>query len=109
MRHARLTALGYCISPERSQRNHAESMNVVGLFGGIRSRQTAKLAMNKPGRLSLTSRLPSTRSSRTGFTTSAFSTVEAKKVVSTWVFDPGTCDGHAQQYKIDVTVHFQGR
>jgi TonB family protein len=32
---------------------------------------------------------------------------EAKKVVSTWVFDPGTCDGHAQQCQIDVTVHFQ--
>jgi TonB family protein len=34
---------------------------------------------------------------------------EAQKVASTWVFEPGTCDGHAQQYKIDVTVHFQGR
>jgi outer membrane biosynthesis protein TonB len=33
---------------------------------------------------------------------------EAKKVVSTWVFDPGRCDEHAQQYQIDVTVHFQG-
>jgi hypothetical protein len=34
---------------------------------------------------------------------------EAQKVASTWIFEPGTCDGHAQQYKIDVTVHFQGR
>jgi Gram-negative bacterial TonB protein C-terminal len=34
---------------------------------------------------------------------------EATKVVSKWVFEPGTCDGRAQQYEIDVTVHFQGR
>ena len=34
---------------------------------------------------------------------------EATKVVSKWVFEPGTCDGRAQQYQIDVTVHFQGR
>jgi TonB family protein len=34
---------------------------------------------------------------------------EAKKVVSKWVFEPVTCDGRAQQYEIDVTVHFQGR
>jgi TonB family protein len=29
---------------------------------------------------------------------------EAKKVVSGWVFEPGTCDGRAQEYKIDVTM-----
>lgn len=34
---------------------------------------------------------------------------EAQKLVSTWVYEPGTCNGRAQEYTIDVTVHFQGR
>jgi TonB family protein len=34
---------------------------------------------------------------------------EAQKLASTWVFEPGTCNGHAQDFKIDVTIHFQGR
>jgi TonB family protein len=34
---------------------------------------------------------------------------EALKVVSTWLFDPGTCNGGAQDYTIDSVVHFQGR
>jgi len=34
---------------------------------------------------------------------------EAEKLASTWVFEPGTCNGHAQDFKIDVTIHFQGR
>ena len=32
----------------------------------------------------------------------------AVKLAGQWVFDPGTCDGHAQEYVIDVTLHFQG-
>ena len=34
---------------------------------------------------------------------------EAQKLASTWIFEPGTCNGHAQDFKIDVTIHFQGR
>ncbi len=33
---------------------------------------------------------------------------EAVKQASKWVFDPGTCDGKAQEYVIDVVLHFQG-
>jgi TonB family protein len=33
---------------------------------------------------------------------------EAVKLASQWVFDPGTCDGRAQGFVIDVTLHFQG-
>jgi len=32
---------------------------------------------------------------------------DALKVVSTWLFDPGTCHGTAQGYTIDSVVHFQ--
>jgi TonB family protein len=33
---------------------------------------------------------------------------EAVKQASKWVFEPGTCDGRAQEYVIDVVLHFQG-
>ena len=33
---------------------------------------------------------------------------EAIKVVSKWVFEAGTCEGHAQDYAVDAVVHFQG-
>ncbi len=33
---------------------------------------------------------------------------EAVKQASKWVFEPGTCDGHAQEYVVDVVLHFQG-
>ena len=34
---------------------------------------------------------------------------EALKVVSGWLYDPGTCNGVAQGYIINSVVHFQGR
>lgn len=34
---------------------------------------------------------------------------EAQKLVSTWMYEPGTCNGRSQEYRIDATVHFQGR
>ena len=33
---------------------------------------------------------------------------EAVKLASKWVFEPGTCEGQAQEYVIDVVLHFQG-
>jgi TonB family protein len=32
----------------------------------------------------------------------------AVKLVSAWTFEPGTCEGHAQDYAVDAVVHFQG-
>src|SRR5271155_5195550 len=34
---------------------------------------------------------------------------EAIKLVSGWLYDPGICNGRAQEYAIDAVVHFQGR
>jgi TonB family protein len=34
--------------------------------------------------------------------------VEAVKLASKWVFEPGTCEGRAQEYVIDAVLHFQG-
>jgi TonB family protein len=34
---------------------------------------------------------------------------EAEKLVMTWIYEPGTCNGHPQEYVINGTVHFQGR
>lgn len=33
---------------------------------------------------------------------------EAVKLASKWVFEPGTCEGKAQEYVIDAVLHFQG-
>ena len=33
---------------------------------------------------------------------------EAVKVASQWTFDPGTCEGRAQEFVTDVVLHFQG-
>jgi len=33
---------------------------------------------------------------------------EAVKVAGKWVFEPGTCEGRAQEYVVDIVVHFQG-
>jgi hypothetical protein len=33
---------------------------------------------------------------------------EAVKVVGKWVFEPGTCNGKAQEWVVDAVVHFQG-
>lgn len=34
---------------------------------------------------------------------------EAVKLVSAWLFQPGTCNGNPQEYVINSVVHFQGR
>lgn len=34
---------------------------------------------------------------------------EAIKLVGGWLYDPGTCNGAAQEYTINAVVHFQGR
>ena len=34
---------------------------------------------------------------------------EAQKLVSGWIYEPGTCNGNAQEFQVDATVHFQGR
>ncbi len=34
---------------------------------------------------------------------------EALKLVSGWLYDPGTCNGNAQEYTINAVLHFQGR
>jgi TonB family protein len=34
---------------------------------------------------------------------------EAVKLAGTWLYEPGTCNGHPQEYVVDAVMHFQGR